>query len=387
MKNGKIVISVSIIMAIASIFSKDIKAQSIYDYPTKAVLVRLSAQIYSPLTFKQARKGVPEISVIRRTEEEIEYTGDKKDLIELNYWQESPSRIIYHEGKYHTWIMQIKWYANLYNTDRTYDYSFFENYYLTSEDGYHWNVEGELPAGEPGSFDDKRREGLQVVKWDGKFWMFYAGVSKKSSEFRSAFTGIGLLVSDRPEGPWSRATSGPVLEMTNNPEDWDYEMVNNPYPVYFDGKWFIYYKSRNQKLPGSKATLQGVAVADSITGPYVKYENNPICDGHGSFVWVYRGGITMLPFGAKGKIHWSPDGLHWHNVDDPASRGIEMPIFSAFYLPNDPLCGILVTRNEPDEIWGLETRRTKNVNPRDWKILRGTLFFNPVDYNFNALTD
>ncbi len=57
---------------------------------------------------------------------------DKKDLIELNYWQESPSRIIYHEGKYHTWIMQIKWYANIYKPDRTYDYSSFENYYLTS---------------------------------------------------------------------------------------------------------------------------------------------------------------------------------------------------------------------------------------------------------------
>ena len=83
-------------------------------------------------------------------------------------------------------------------------------------------------------------------------------------------------------------------------------------------------------------------------------------------------------FGTKGKIHWSPDGLHWRNVDDPKSRKIETPIFSAFYLPHDPLSGTPVTREEPDEIWGLETRQTKNSNPRDWSIVRGTVTFNPA---------
>jgi hypothetical protein len=89
----------------------------------------------------------------------------------------------------------------------------------------------------------------------------------------------------------------------------------------------------------------------------------------------------MLPFGANGKIHWSPDGLHWHNVDDPKSRKVATPIFSAFYLPHDPLSGTPVTREEPDEIWGLETRKTRNDSPRDWGIVRGTSTFNPVAKN------
>ncbi|MFC2112668.1 hypothetical protein ACFLTA_05310 [Bacteroidota bacterium] len=375
--NRKRIISVLILLAVACILITDIKAQTLYDYPTRAVPVRLKAQIFSALTWEQARKGVPDIKIINKKEEEIEYSGEKENLVDLKFWQESPSRIIYHEGKYHTWIMHIEWYADLYNADPAYDYSAFKNYHLTSGDGYHWNVEGEIPAGEPGSFDDSRREGLQVVKWEGKFWMFYAGVSKKSSRYRSTFTGIGLLVANRPEGPWKRAAKGPVLKMTSDPAAWDNDMLNNPYPVYFKGKWYIYYKSRNAELTGGQ-TLQGVAIADSITGPYVRYMNNPVCDGHGSFVWAYRGGITMLAFGTGGKIHWSPDGIHFINVDDPVSRGIDTPIFSAFYLPHDPLSGDPVSDREPDEFWGLETRRTPGRNPRDWKIFRGTVTFNPV---------
>ena len=370
-------ISVLILLAVACISITDIKAQTLYDYPTRAVPVQLNAQIFSALTWEQARRGVPEIKLISKKEEEIEYIGNKKNLIDLGLWQESPSRIIYHEGKYHTWIMHIEWYADLYYADTTYDYSSFKNYHLTSEDGYRWNVEEEMPTGEPGSFDDKRREGLQVVKWDGKFWMFYAGVSKESSRYRSAFTGIGLLVADQPEGPWKKAAEGPVFEMTDNPAAWDNDMLNNPYPVYFKGKWYLYYKSRNAELTGK--TLQGVAISDSITGPYIRYENNPVCDGHGSFAWAYRGGITMLAFGTGGKIHLSPDGTHFINVDDPASRGIKTPRFSAFYLPHDPLSGDPVSDHEPNEFWGLETRRQTGTNPRNWNILRGTVIFNPVE--------
>jgi hypothetical protein len=381
--------SVLTLLAVACISSPALKAQDVedqpsYDYPTQARKVRLNSQIFSCLTFEQARRGVPEIQLLSTKKEEIEYIGDKKELIDLNLWQESPSRIIFHEGKYHTWIMHLKFYRNVGVIKEP------KNYYLTSEDGYRWKVEAELPPGEPGSFDDFWREGLQVVAFDGKFWMFYAGNgmdgakatfgNDQPAEARKGEPrqGIGLLVADQPQGPWKRATDKPLFVRSGDPEAWDFDMVNNPYPVYFKGKWFIYYKSRNSQNGASGRTLQGVAVADSITGPYVKYENNPICDGHGSFVWAYRGGITMLPFGANGKIHWSPDGLHWHNVDDPKSRKVATPIFSAFYLPHDPLSGSPVTREEPDEIWGLETRKTRNDSPRDWGIVRGTSTFNPA---------
>lgn len=156
-------------IVIPDIQAQDTEAQPSYEYPTKARRVRLRDQIFSCLTFEQARKGVPQIKLLSKKEEEIEYIGDKKDLIDLNLWQESPSRIIFHNGKYHTWIMHLTFYREVGRLEKP------KNYYLTSEDGYRWKVEAELPPGEPGSFDDFWREGLQVVAFDGKFWMFYAG--------------------------------------------------------------------------------------------------------------------------------------------------------------------------------------------------------------------
>ena len=356
-------------------------AKPAYDYPTEAVRVPLVGQIFSPLTREQSKLGVPEIRLVSKKEEEIEYIGEKKALVDDQLWKESPSRIIYHNGKYHVWFMHI-------DTRKNTDGMGFQakNYYLTSADGHKWEVIDEMPNGDPGSFDDVWREGLQVVKYDGKFWMFYAGNTGDKSKTlyggKVNAYGIGLLVADSPAGPWKRAVEGPLFTRSLDPQAWDHDQVNNPYPVYFNGKWFVYYKASNRLLNGgSGRTWQGVAVADKITGPYTKYEGNPICDGHGSFAWVYRGGITMLPFGydlSEGRIHWSPDGLHFANVDDPVSRGIKTPIFSSLYVPYDPLSGDPVTNKEPDELWGLETKQTTNTNPVDWRIVRGTITFNPV---------
>jgi hypothetical protein len=157
-----------ILLAAAGVFLPDLKAEPSYDYPTKARRIGLKGQIFSPLTWEQARKGVPEIKLLSKKEEEIEYIGDKKELIDLKLWQESPSRIIFHNGKYHTWIMHLKYFKDSGKELEP------KNYYLTSDDGTRWKVEAELLPGEPGSFDDFWREGVQVVAFDGKFWMFYA---------------------------------------------------------------------------------------------------------------------------------------------------------------------------------------------------------------------
>ncbi len=347
-----------------------------YDYPTEAVRIPLIGEVFSDLTFEQARKGVPEIKLLSKKEENIEYIGAMKDSIDLRLWQESPSRIIFHDGKYHAWFMHLN------NMAPKGIYGRAKNFYITSKDGYKWEVMGQLPAGEPGSFDDIWREGLQVVKFDGKFWMFYAGnTSDKSKIIRGDVNtyGIGLLVADSPAGPWKRAVEQPLFTRGLNETDWDFDQACNPYPVYFKGKWFVYYKGSNLKLNSTGRTWQGVAVADKITGPYSKSEGNPICDGHGSFVWAYRGGVTMLPFGydlTEGRINWSPDGYRFHIVDYPLSRGVKTPIFSSFYLLNDPLCGDPLMTTEPNEIWGLETRQTEHTKPVDWKLFHGTIEFN-----------
>ena len=102
-----------ILLAAAGIFLPDLKAEPSYDYPTQARRIGLKNQIFSSLTWEQARKGVPEITLLSKKQEEIEYIGDKKDLIDLKLWQESPSRIIFHNGRYHTWIMHLTYFKEV----------------------------------------------------------------------------------------------------------------------------------------------------------------------------------------------------------------------------------------------------------------------------------
>lgn len=344
-----------------------------YSYPTDALPQPFApqGQIYSCLTMEQTRKGIPEIRITDKKEEDISYVGENSYLVDANLWQESPTRIIYHDGKFHTIIMHIG--------RKPGDRESAENIYITSDDGLKWTVEGIVPNGEPGSWDDKWREGAQIVKFDGKFWMFYSGRSTNPESRNKYGGGVGLLVADSPKGPWKRAVEEPLILPSEDPSAWDHDYVNNPYPVYFNGKWFIYYKSSNEKMFGG-STNGGVAIADSITGPYSKHENNPLFDAHGSWAWVYRGGIAVLPF-RSGKIHWSPDGVRFTNVYTPEKPGgYKAPLFSAFYLPHDPLSGDPVTDVEPDEFWGLETRQygPVPVAERNWSLIRGTVTFNPV---------
>jgi len=95
-----------------------------------------------------------------------------------------------------------------------------KNYYLTSVDGYKWEVIDQMPNGEPGSFDEVWREGLQVLKYDGKFWMFYAGNTRDPSKTlyggKTNAYGIGLLVWDNPAGPWKRARRPTTIQWIGN---------------------------------------------------------------------------------------------------------------------------------------------------------------------------
>ena len=159
---------------LATLHAADNPARPDITYPTDAVPVPFApaGQIYSTLTMEQTRKGIPEIRIIGKKEDDIEpYIGEKSSLVDTTRWQESPSRIIYHEGKYHTIIMHMA-------PNKPDGRPYAENIYITSNDSYKWNVEGIVPNGEPGSWDDKWREGTQIVKFDGKFWMFYSGISK-----------------------------------------------------------------------------------------------------------------------------------------------------------------------------------------------------------------
>jgi len=95
-----------------------------------------------------------------------------------------------------------------------------------------------------------------------------------------------------------------------------------------------------------------LAIADSITGPYLKYESNPVLRGHGHFCWRYKHGMLMLPFGVE-TILWSENGIHF---TPPLATGTEK-LFEYVLLdvPYDPLCGKPVIDKPVTKYWGFDT--------------------------------
>ena len=175
--------------------------------------------------------------------------------------------------------------------------------------------------------------------------------------------GISCLVADSPAGPWALPPGVDVLvEPAMDGKRWDSDRVLNPRHVYLDGKWFMYYKGIRNGVP----TENGLAIADTLTGPYQKYEGNPLLIGHGHFCWRYKHGMLMIPNFGKGVerwIHWSEDGIHFV----PMEKGDHVFRFGSLYSPYDPLFGEPQTGEPTTEFWGFESVKPPD---RDWDVER-----------------
>ena len=179
--------------------------------------------------------------------------------------------------------------------------------------------------------------------------------------------GISCLVADSAAGPWALPSGVDVLvKPERDGKSWDADRVLNPRHVYLDGKWFMYYKGIRKGVP----TENGLAIADTLTGPYRKYERNPLLIGHGHFCWRYKHGMLMIPnfgdmAGERGErwIHWSEDGIHFV----PIEKSNNVFPFGSFYSPYDPLFGEPQTGEPTMEFWGFES-----VKPPDraWDVER-----------------
>ena len=294
--------------------------------------------------------------------------------LSLKNWQSDPSRIIYHDGRYHMWMIDL---------DRTRcaeahywaDTDFFETpqgrafrpdssriLYLSSEDTHHWTAHGHLPLGPDGSCYDLLLEQPNVVFHKGRFYLFTEVWSTNTAKYGHRMAGITCLVADSPAGPW---TKPPDVDLLVRPamdgKSFDSLRVLNPRHVHLNGKWFMYYKGIKRGVP----TENGVAIADTITGPYRKYDGNPLMKGHGHFCWRYKHGMLMIPNHGQGGrwIHWSEDGIHFA----PVTKSDHVFLFGSLYVPYDPLFGEAQTEEPTTEFWGFESVKPSD---RDWDVER-----------------
>lgn len=272
-------------------------------------------------------------------------------------WQGDTSRVIFHNGKYHCWVIDFSnGRSPGLTNDPSKDWSIYgplvrdhsTALYMTSEDTYHWTAVDYVPLGRPGMFDDRDRLQVNVFHHQGRFYMFYEGCTSNTAKYGQGRAGIGCVVADDPAGPWEYLSEELILGASNDDgKSFDSWIVTNPRHVHLDGKWLMYYKGlRGVGIP----TKNGVAVADSITGPYARYEGNPILNGHGHFCWRYKHGMLMIPHHDEW-IHWSEDGIHFA----PIFRDTEKIFrFGSLYVPNDPLFGTPVAEHSGTRFWGFD---------------------------------
>lgn len=293
------------------------------------------------------------------------------DDYNIGDWQESPSKIIFHEGYYHMWIIDIA------QGERKRPKTNSVTRYLKSKDGILWLDQGLLPLGKKGTMDDVQRLAPDVVKYKGKFYLFYEPSTSNIEKYKQRRCGIACLKADQPQGPWTYATEELLLTPSmDDPNAFDHLFVANPRIEFLNGKWFMYYKASQKK--GTK-TKNGVATADNLLGPYTKYKGNPLVGGHSATLIKYKHGLIYMNF-HKHAFYWTEDGFKFVEIKK-FGRGTgmaELMNWSAFFLPNNPLYGGDPSLPDAVKVWGVSSRwadRTLGYGLRNNDIIGAILEF------------
>ena len=135
-----------------------------------------------------------------------------------------------------------------------------------------------LMPGKPGAWDDGMCEMCDILKDDGKYYLYYHATGQGQS-YR-----IGVAVANNPLGPFVKHGNAPILDLTFGDGNDRYIACGS---VLKEGtnKYYLFY-SLQQKNDELNYYI-GLATADNPLGPFKKFEGNPIMKNFG-----YVGGVT-----------------------------------------------------------------------------------------------
>ncbi len=258
-------------------------------------------------------------------------------------WEEGvtrrdPSSVLHVDGTYFVYYSKSPGKSYGFSTGdpekKVFPWDKCEVWYATSKDGWTWKEEGvAVPLGPKGSYDDRSVFTPEVLTHGGKYYLVYQTV--KAPYANRVKNQVGMSVSDSPHGPFKRLPE-PILSPTDDGEwlgeednrflvkkrgSFDSHKVHDPCIVPYKGKFYLYYKGERmgERLTmGGREIKWGVAISDSIEGPYVKSEYNPITNsGHEICVWKYKDGIVAMLNSdgpEKGTIQYAKDGINFEIV-------------------------------------------------------------------------
>nr|WP_320118778.1 hypothetical protein [uncultured Marinifilum sp.] len=267
---------------------------------------------------------------------EFEVSDLKGDLAyEEGVVRRDPSAVLKINDKYYVWYTKstgpTQGFGGDVENEKVFPWDRCDIWYATSKDGITWKEEGlAVPRGPKGAYDDRSVFTVEVMHWEGTYYLSYQTV--KSPYTVRVKNQVGLAWSNSPDGPWVKSEK-PILSPADNgvwkgeaqdrfsvlkKGDFDSHKVHDPCIIPFKGKFYLYYKGEQMGEEitfGGRQIRHGLAIADNPKGPYIKSPYNPISNsGHEICVWPYNGGIASLittDGPEKNTIQWSPDGINF----------------------------------------------------------------------------
>ena len=142
---------------------------------------------------------------------------------------------------------------------------------------------------------------------------------------------VTVSYADSPDGPWTPTHQ--IVIPNGEKGSWDQYSIHDPYPLVFNDKIYLYYKSDFDGDP-RLVRMQGLAIAEDPLGPFNKHPLNPVlASGHETTLFPFKEGIAALVIKDGNEhftIQYAEDGVNFH----VASISAVMPIAAGPYVPD-----------------------------------------------------
>ncbi len=261
-----------------------------------------------------------------------------------------PSAVLIVDNLYHCWYTkgsgETVGFGSPNKEDKVFPWDLTEIWHASSKDGITWKEEGiAIERGPDGSYDDRAVFTPDVLEHEGKFYLTYQTV--QYPYLNRQYEDIAIAWANSPFGPWHKSEQ-PIVQASRDGQ-WDTDQdnrflvkskgsfdshkVHDPCLMFFNNKFYLYYKGETMGEEmnfGGREIKHGVAIADTILGPYEKSPLNPISNsGHEVALWHHKGGIVSLittDGPEKNTVQFAPDGLNFeimaHIKGAPEALGI-----------------------------------------------------------------
>ncbi|MBK1876049.1 glycoside hydrolase family 117 protein [Pelagicoccus mobilis] len=255
-----------------------------------------------------------------------------------NFSRRDPTKVIRIDGVYHVWYTGRKTEhapvgAKATDTIPATDWDLADIWHATSKDGYVWEEQGVAVSRPPeGVYGHRTICTPDILIWEGRYYLYFQAYKDFSYPWGQIYCPVSVAHSDSPYGPWTFVEE-PVV-WPGEKEDWDNVKINDPYPIVYQDKIYLYYKGAPvERGHEFIKRMQGVVTAESPLGPFLKSPLNPIFNsGHETALFPYREGvaaIVSLDGPEKNTIQWSPDGENFkivsHVMTPPIAPGAFVP--------------------------------------------------------------